>query len=293
MLRSGSGLAVMEVTGFLHFLLARAGPGRARGGRRRWCSGRPPCSSGFVFPGETAVLLGRLPGLDRPGVGRGAGRRGGGRRDRRRLGRLRGRQALRSAAAAHPAVPAPRAPGGPGPRLPRRPGCVGDLRRPVHRVPARRHAGPRRAQRHALPALPGLQRRRRPGLGSAAWSRATWPAAPSGSRSTSAGRCGGRRVLVVAALVVWRVRGTAVATTDETPGDPGERPCPPTRSERTGQAARCSPRGRARPRAARGRRGPVPERRPPRASRPCGVSQPARSGPFGTICVGLMSECTT
>ena len=37
---------------------------------------------------------------------------------------------------------------------------------------------------------------------------------------------------------------------------------------------------------------PSPNGLPPNASRPCGVSQFDRSGPFGTICVGLMSLCT-
>lgn len=38
---------------------------------------------------------------------------------------------------------------------------------------------------------------------------------------------------------------------------------------------------------------PSPKGRPPSSSRWCGVSQPARSGPLGTICVGLMSLWTT
>ena len=38
---------------------------------------------------------------------------------------------------------------------------------------------------------------------------------------------------------------------------------------------------------------PSPNGRPPSCSRPCGVSQPRRSGPLGTIWVGLMSVCTT
>ena len=37
---------------------------------------------------------------------------------------------------------------------------------------------------------------------------------------------------------------------------------------------------------------PSPKGLPPNASRPCGVSQLASSGPFGTIRVGLMSACT-
>jgi MFS family permease len=37
---------------------------------------------------------------------------------------------------------------------------------------------------------------------------------------------------------------------------------------------------------------PPPNGRPPSASRPCGSSQPARSGPSGTIPVGLMLRCT-
>jgi hypothetical protein len=38
---------------------------------------------------------------------------------------------------------------------------------------------------------------------------------------------------------------------------------------------------------------PSPNGRPPSCSRPCGVSQPASSGPRGTIPVGLMSRCTS
>jgi len=37
---------------------------------------------------------------------------------------------------------------------------------------------------------------------------------------------------------------------------------------------------------------PSPNGRPPSESRPCGVSHPDRSGPAGTIPVGLMSRCT-
>ena len=37
---------------------------------------------------------------------------------------------------------------------------------------------------------------------------------------------------------------------------------------------------------------PFPKGLPPKASRPCGVSQPDRSGPLGTMRVGLMSACT-
>jgi hypothetical protein len=37
---------------------------------------------------------------------------------------------------------------------------------------------------------------------------------------------------------------------------------------------------------------PSPKGLPPSASRPCGVNQPARSGPLGTMRVGLMSACT-
>jgi hypothetical protein len=37
---------------------------------------------------------------------------------------------------------------------------------------------------------------------------------------------------------------------------------------------------------------PSPNGRPARASRPCGLSHPDRSGPAGTMPVGLMSRCT-
>lgn len=37
---------------------------------------------------------------------------------------------------------------------------------------------------------------------------------------------------------------------------------------------------------------PIPNGRPPSSSRPCALIQPDRSGPLGTICVGLMSSWT-
>ncbi len=38
---------------------------------------------------------------------------------------------------------------------------------------------------------------------------------------------------------------------------------------------------------------PSPNGLPPRASRPCGLVHPDRSGPFGTMPVGLMLRCTS
>ena len=163
---------------------------------------------GFVVPGETAVLLaGFLASTGRvsvvalaivvvvaaivgDSVGYEVGKRCGPRLLRTRLfGRYEDR------------VDRARA-------LPRRTRRLRDLRRPVHRVPARRHAGPRRAS-------------------AACATAASWPTTPRaalvwGVGCVVAGYVAGRRtsrsrsylgqggavaaaVFVVVALVVWRV----------------------------------------------------------------------------------------
>ena len=155
---------------------------------------------GLVVPGRGRPAGGRVPGL--PGQGRPAGDDGRRRRrgHRRRLHRLRDRQAPRALAAAQPAGPVGRrramaaGRGLPGP--PRRPGRV---LRPVRRCPAGHGAD----ASPACPACPTARSCR--GTPSAGWcgrpGSCSW-ATPPAARTTRSPTWAGRASTVLLILVV-------------------------------------------------------------------------------------------
>lgn len=120
---------------------------------------------GFVLLGETAVLLGGGPGQSARGGPARDGGRGRPGDDRRGFGGLRGGRTVRRAGARSAAAASPAGADRPGPPVSARQRRPGGVRGPVHRVPARRHARPRRDLALALPPLPAVQRYRRAAVG--------------------------------------------------------------------------------------------------------------------------------
>ena len=89
----------------------------------------------------------------------------GGRGDRRRQRGLRGGAPSRAPAGVQPGAAQPSGAAGPGPGVPRPPGWCGGVPGPVRGVLPGGHARAGRHRRDALPAVSGVQRRRRDRLG--------------------------------------------------------------------------------------------------------------------------------